>query len=77
MEQAWDAMLAQAMALYSPLIDEYPDRFMWGTDRVDIACNYDVDIGLLLARFGRAFIGKLDPAVRERFAYRNAELLLR
>ncbi len=75
-ERDWDALLAQAVTQYEPLIDEYPDRFMWGTDRVDIVWNYDADVGLLLARFGRAFIGRLDPTVQERFAYQNAERLL-
>ena len=30
----------------------------------------------LLEEFGRSFIGKLDPTVREKFAYENAERLL-
>lgn len=77
METNWDAMLDQAIEMYGSLINQYPDRFMWGTDRVDIVWNYDADIGLLLVKFGRAFIGRLDPAVQERFAYQNAEALLR
>jgi hypothetical protein len=76
MEQNWDAMLDQAIETYEDLINQYPDRFMWGTDRADIVWDYDADIGLLLAKFGRAFIGRLDPAVQEKFAYLNAQALL-
>ena len=76
MEKDWDIMLAQAVRQYRPLIEKYPDRFMWGTDRADIAWNYDADVGMLLAKYGRAFIGRLDPAVQERFAYKNAERLI-
>ena len=50
-------MLRQALELYKPMIEAHPDRFMWGTDRVDIAWNYDEDVGKLLADYGRAFIG--------------------
>ena len=76
MESDWDINLAKAVEMYKPLIEKYPNRFMWGTDRVDIVWNYDTDVGLLLAKFGRAFIGELDPTVQEKFAYQNAEALL-
>lgn len=76
MRQNWDAMLDQAVEMYSDLIDTYPDRFMWGTDRADIVWNYDADLGMLLSEYGRDFIGRLDPSVQEKFAYLNAESLL-
>jgi hypothetical protein len=63
MERDWDALLDQAVVHYEDLVNEYPDRFMWGTDRADIVWNYHADIGQLLVKFGRAFIGRLDPAV--------------
>jgi len=76
MEKDWDLLLDQSVEQYKPLIEKYPVRFMWGTDRADIAWNYDQDIGLLLAKYGRAFIGRLNPAVQEKFAYKNAEKLI-
>ena len=76
MRRDWDWLLENAVELYKPLIEAHPDRYMWGTDRVDIAWNYDEDVGILLAEFGRAFIGKLDPAVQEKVGYKNAERLL-
>ena len=72
----WDRLLENAVDLYKPIIEAHPDRYMWGTDRADIAWNYDEDIGQLLAEFGRAFIGMLDSEVQEQVAYKNAELLL-
>lgn len=76
MERDWDILLKQALIKYKPLIEAHPDRYMWGTDRADIAWNYDADVGILLAKYGRAFIGQLDPAVQEQFAYKNAERLI-
>ena len=48
---------------------------MWGTDRGDIVWGYEEEVGQLLAEFGRALIGRLDPAVQDRVAYKNAEFL--
>jgi hypothetical protein len=38
---------------------------MWGTDRADI--------GQLLVKFGRDFIGRFDPAIQEQIGHLNAE----
>jgi len=76
MERDWEELLAQGLVHYEDLINEYPDRFMWGTDRADIVWNYDADIGQLLVKFGRDFIGRLDPAVQEKVGHLNAESLL-
>ena len=76
MRADWDVMLEQADDMYREMIEDHPDRYMWGTDRVDIAWNYDEDIGQLLAEFGRAFIGRFDPEIQEMLAYKNAETIL-
>ncbi len=76
MERDWEQLLDQAMVHYEDLINQYPDRFMWGTDRADIVWNYHADIGQLLVKFGRDFIGRLDPAVQDKVGYLNAESLL-
>ena len=76
MEGDWDSMLRQALELYKPMIEAHPDRFMWGTDRVDIAWNYDEDVGKLLADYGRAFIGAFDPEIQEMIGHLNAERLI-
>ncbi|MDP6548549.1 MAG: amidohydrolase family protein [Dehalococcoidia bacterium] len=76
MRADWDQLLDDADDMYRPMIEDHPDRYMWGTDRADIVWNYDEDIGLLLAEFGRAFIGRFDPAIQEMLAYKNAEELI-
>ena len=76
MQRDWEQLLDNAVELYKTSIEAHPDRYMWGTDRADIAWNYDEDVGRLLAEYGRAFIGRLNPEVQENVAYRNAELLI-
>ena len=69
-------LLEQDLANWKELIEEHPDRFMWGTDRGDAVWTFDIEVGRTLVDYGRAFIGRLDPSVQEKFAYRNAEGLL-
>ena len=73
--QNFNAMLNRVVNDWKGKIEQYPDRFMWGTDRSH-AWTFDEEVSVLLEEFSRAFIGKLDPAVQEKFAYKNAEKLL-
>ncbi len=62
---------------WKEVIEAHADRFMWGTDRGGIVIwAWDLEVGLRLTDYARAFIGQLDPDVQELFAYRNAERLL-
>ena len=76
MRSEWDRLLEEADALYRPMIEAHPDRFMWGTDRGDIVWGYDEEVGQILAEFGRAFIGRFDPSIQADLAYKNAERLI-
>ena len=76
MDRDWDLMIDAAIDMYKPIIEAHPDRYMWGTDRGDIAWNYDVEVGRKLVEFGRAFIGRFDTEVQEMIAYKNAEALM-
>ena len=76
MRSNWDQLLDDAVNLYRPMIEAHPDRFMWGTDRGDIVWGYDEEVGQLLAEFGRAFIGKFDPAIQADLGHKNAERLI-
>ena len=70
-------LLAADLVKWKSIIEEHPDRFMWGTDRGGSAVwTYDLQVSLRLVDYGRAFIGGLDPDVQERFAYMNAARLL-
>ncbi|MBI2665715.1 amidohydrolase family protein [Candidatus Woesearchaeota archaeon] len=68
-------MMNDAVRTWKPMIEKYPNRFMWGTDR-SYKWHFNEQVSLLLEEFGRDFIADLDPAVQENFAYKNAESLL-
>ncbi len=76
MEKEFDAVLEYEVKKWKPLIEKHPDRFLWGTDRGDAVWNYDFDVGQMLVRFARAFIGRLDPKIQEKIAWKNAESIL-
>jgi hypothetical protein len=76
MEEEFDDVLAYEVKKWKPRIEKHPDQFLWGTDRGDAVWNYDLEVGQSMVKFARAFISNLDPAVQEKFAYRNAERLL-
>ena len=55
-------------------IEKNPGKFLWGTDRA-FALHFEPEVGAMLEEMARTFIGKLDPAVQEKFAHQNAEQL--
>lgn len=74
--EKFNKVVQQAAVHWKSLIEQYPDQVLWGTDRGDAVWNYDLDVGQMQVKIARAFIGKLDPAVQEKFAYQNAEKLI-
>lgn len=64
-----------AIARWKNAIEKYPDKFLWGTDRGK-DWHFDPEVGALLEESARSFIGQLNPAVQEKFAYKNAERLI-
>lgn len=73
--QNFDAMLNGAVNKWKNRIEQHPDRFMWGTDRA-ADWHHNEEISSLVEEFARAFTGRLDPAVQEKYAYKNAERIL-
>lgn len=70
----YEPLLERDLATWKAVIEAHPDQFMWGTDRGGIALwTLDREVGERLNDYGRAFIARLDPAVQERFAYKNVE----
>lgn len=67
--------LRRMVTTWTAPIEAHPGRFMWGTDMARPAWHWDAKVIDAIARFSRSFIGALDPAVAEKFAYRNAEAL--
>ncbi|MEK6900043.1 MAG: amidohydrolase family protein [Nanoarchaeota archaeon] len=75
-DKNFDKIISQALGHWRPLIEQYPDQVLWGTDRGDAVWNYDLEVGQMQVKIARAFIGKLKPEVQEKIAYKNAERLL-
>ncbi len=71
----FDHVLDRALNNWKAEIEAYPNRFMSGTDRWH-GWMFDAEVGGLVIEFSRAFIGKLDSAVQERYAYKNAQKLI-
>ncbi len=73
----YEELLEQDVATWKGFIERHPRQVLWGTDRGwSAAWSMDIDVGLTLTRYARAFIDLLDPAAQELFAYKNAERLL-
>ena len=75
LKENFQSDLEEDIALWKPRIEANPDKFVWGTDKID-TWHFDRDIDGLLVEYSRSFIGALDPSVQEKFAYRNAERML-
>ena len=71
----YEQVLATAVTTWKGPIEKNPNKFLWGTDR-GFTMHFDAEVGALLDEIARAFIGQLDPAVQEKFAYKNAERLI-
>ena len=73
---AYKKLLQIDLGMWKRFIERHPDQVIWGTDRgVSASWDKDADVALTLNNYIRAFIGKLNPAVQEKFAYKNAESL--
>ncbi len=72
-----EPLLEEDIATWSAFIERHPTQVLWGTDRGwSSAWSLDVQTGLLLTDYARAFIGRLNPDVQELYAYQNAERLI-
>ena len=73
----YESLLKTDLATWKGFIERHPNQVLWGTDRGWSApWSLDEDVGATLTRYARAFIGRLDPYVQEKFAHKNAERLL-
>ena len=76
--QNYEELLEKDVATWKAAIERHPDQFMWGTDRSpQILWSHDPEVGQALSNYGRFFISRLNPAVQEKFAWKNAERLLK
>lgn len=58
---------------WQKLFQNFPDRFIVGTDTWESSRWNDVDV---LARMAQAWLAKLPPDIAQRIAYKNAERLI-
>jgi len=75
-KQNWQGTLDVKVAFWKSKIEKHPNQFLWGTDRGASLWNYDPEISAILEEYSRAFIGQLNSATQEKYAYKNAEYLL-
>ena len=72
----YDPILKKDLATFKEFIESHPDQVLWGTDRgVSVEWDKEPEVALILNNYTRAFINRLNPAVQEKFAYKNAEKL--
>ena len=71
-----ETLLKKDLATWKGFIEDHPDQVIWGTDRGSYLYSLDIEVGWAMSDYARAFIAGLDPAVQEKFAYKNAERLI-
>lgn len=72
----YEPLLEKDLETWKDFIEDHPDQVLWDTDRGIANWSTDLDVALTLNNYTRAFIGHLDPAIQEKFAYKNAERLI-
>lgn len=73
----YEPLLAEDVTTWKGFIENHPNQVLWGTDRGwSSPWSIGIDAGLQLTDYARAFIGRLDPSVQAKYAYKNAESLL-
>jgi hypothetical protein len=74
----FESLLEQDLATWKGFIERHPDQVVWDTDRGGLVVwSLNLDVSLTLNNYSRAFIGRLDPNVQEKFAYKNAQRLIK
>ena len=72
----FNGLLDRMVSTWKSAIERHPNRFLWGTDMALPTWHWDPEVIDMIMKFSRAFIGRLDGGVREKYAYKNAERLL-
>ena len=71
-QEGLDNIVDGNLKAFAPLIQQYPDRIMWGTDLAS-TWHYDEAVTDVVIRISRRFIGRLPTDVQEKYAYQNAQ----
>lgn len=70
----FDSILSRKVSKWKELIERYPTRFLLGTDRF-VDWQFDEEAIILTEEFFRAFVGRLNVATQDQFAYKNAKAI--
>jgi len=69
-----EELIAEDVKTWKAFIERHPDQVVWDTDRGwNAPWSTDEDVALTLNNYSRAFIGRLNKEVQEKYAYKNAE----
>ncbi|MDO8520025.1 MAG: amidohydrolase family protein [Deltaproteobacteria bacterium] len=71
-DEEHDAIMANALAVYQPIIEANPNKVMWGTD-ISMDWHIEEEVYAKLIEFSREFIAELDASVQDKYARTNAE----
>lgn len=70
-----ESMQIRALELYGPMIRNYPDKVIWGTEMHE-EYTFDPAVYDKMIEFSRIFIGNFDSETQAKFAFGNAERVL-
>lgn len=73
----YEPLIQKDLATWKAFIEKYQDQVIWGSDRGIFRWTVDLDVGRQLTDYVRAFIARLDPAVQEKYAYKNIEKIFK
>lgn len=73
----YEELLQKDLETWKGFIERHPDQVLWGTDRgAEVLWSLDPEVGQTLIGYARAFIGRLEPSVQEKIAWKNASKLI-
>jgi predicted TIM-barrel fold metal-dependent hydrolase len=67
-----DRLVDEGLKNWTPLLRQYPDRIMWGTDLND-SWHFEEPVTDVVISLSRQFIGRLPADIQEKYAYQNAQ----
>lgn len=74
----YEPLLEKDLGTWKGFTERHPNQVLWDTDRGwSSPWSLDPEVALTLNNYTRAFIGRLNPAVQEKYAYENAQRIFK
>ncbi len=67
-----DRLVENGLKNLAPLLLQYPDRIMWGTD-LSYSWHFEEPVTDVVISLSRQLIGRLPADIQEKYAYKNAQ----